>query len=278
MAKITQTIYKIAALSLLISGLLLSGCSSDPQIPDGADEEGFSGASSLSIAALKSLYVGGSQRLTEVIFISGSITATDFMGEYPSTLIIEDDTGALKVSVDLDGAFSSYPIGGVVTINCTDLWIGSYGGTLLLGCEPTEDYVVDAIDIDDFKACSSVVVEDVVARTPQAVTLSQLSQQLVACYLQLDGMRFLTTVDDEGEVIDTFCALNDETGRRVTTIHTLEEVASGEQINLYVASTVDYANELLPSGEGSIYVTLSLYGSSYSVSLVSRRFSFDGLE
>ncbi len=258
-------------IAIIISALLLF-CAPSAQLPDGltSDEDN---SSTISIAALKSLYVGGSQRLGDVIFISGSITATDHIGEFPNTLILEDDTGAVEVSVDLDEAHNTYKIGYELTINCTDLWIGSSGGALMVGGEPTGDYAVDALDLDTFSSIATV--GDVATREPLSVTLSQLSQQLVSCFISISGVQFLQSLDEYGSVIDTFCTLNPDTGRRVSTTHTIEEVATGEQLSLYVASTVIYAADPLPSGSGVIYAILDRYGSSYSVSLVSNGFYFD---
>lgn len=258
-------------IAITLSVLLLF-CAPSTTLPDGlaSDEEN---SSIISIAALKSLYVGGSQRLSDVIFISGSITANDHIGEFPNTLILEDDTGAVEVSVDLDEAYSTYKIGCYLTLNCTDLWIGSSGGALMVGGEPTGDYAVDALDLDTFSSVAAV--DGDATREPQSVTLSQLTQQLVSCFISISDVRFLESVDEYGSVIDTFCALNPDTGRRVSTTHTIEEVATGEQLSLYVASTVIYASDPLPNGSGVIYAILDRYGSSYSVSLVSNGFYFD---
>ncbi len=257
---------------------LMLGCSPKPDAlvvtdSDGENQEEVGSAEgyNLSIAALKGLYIDGSHRLSEVAFITGSVTANDCMGEFPNTLILEDESGAIALSVDLDGAFSEYPIGGEVTLNCTDLWIRGDSGTLYLGTEPTSDRVVDVIEVDDLRRITRVKTDGVTPHRPRCVTLAELTPELVSCYIKLVDMRFLP--NDEG--VDTFCALDPETGRRISTSHTLEEISTAERIKLYLLSTVDYADESLPEGVGDLYCILERYGKSYSVRLVSHRFSFE---
>ncbi len=218
-----------------------------------------------SIAALKSLYKGGSQRIGETVYIVGSITANDIFGEYGDRLIVEDDSGAIEICVDLEGDLSAYGIGTLITLYCSDLWLGGYGGTIVLGGEPSSDSVVETLSADEFGRKLLSANYDNEPRTPTSLTIDEITTRHISCYIMLSGLLFS---DIEGD--GSFCTYDDELGRRVTTTHLMCD-ADGRQISLYVPSTVIYADESLPNGSLQLYGILSSYGGNYSITLVERR-------
>lgn len=219
-----------------------------------------------SIISLKSKYIGSTTKLVETMTICGQVVANDIRDEFTYTMILEDSTGAIEVSLDLDNIAYEFPLGCWATLVCDDLWLGSRGGTIVIGEEPTADDVVDMISEYDLDT-RLYYVERGSIPYPTFVSISDLNSSLVSCFIGIKDLRFLT---DEGS---TFCQRDPDTGRSISTKHTLES-RDGEQIELFVASTTDYADDVIPSGYGNFYVILDLYAGVYSVRLIDRSFDF----
>ncbi|MFI3248087.1 MAG: DUF5689 domain-containing protein [Rikenellaceae bacterium] len=219
-----------------------------------------------SIIALKSNYIGSTTKLIKTMTICGQVVANDIRDEFTYTMILEDATGGIEVSVDLSNIAYQFPLGCWVRLVCDDLWLGSRGGTIVIGDEPTGDSVVDMIDEDDLDS-RLYYVEQGAIPYPTFVEIGGLTTSLVSCFVGIKDLKFLTA---EGS---TFCERDPDTGRSVSTTHILES-RDGEQIELFVVSTTNYADDLIPSGYGNVYAIVDLYAGGYSLRLIDRSFDF----
>ncbi|MFI3289664.1 MAG: DUF5689 domain-containing protein [Rikenellaceae bacterium] len=219
-----------------------------------------------SIIALKSKYIGSTVRLTESMTISGQVVANDIRDEFTYTMILEDSTAAIEVSVDIDNIAYQFPLGCYVRLVCDGLWLGSRGGTIVIGEEPTGDSVVDMIDEDDISTHLYYVEQGAIPE-PTFVEIGELNTSLVSCFIAIEDLCFLSAYGS------TFCERDLDSGRSISTTHILES-RDGEQIELFIASTTDYADDLIPSGYGNIYAILDLYAGSYSLRLIDRGIDF----
>lgn len=269
---------------LLAVVLMVGGCSPDPINPvtssgdsssdvgsssdsDTSGNDAFDQVENLSIAALKNLYIDGSHSLTNVVLISGTITANNVLGEFPDLLFLEDSSGAIEISVDLGDMLYDCKLGYQLTLNCTDLWLGSRGGTLVLGCEPTGDDVVDPISEYQF-SLRAAVSESSSAPTPTSVTIPNLNESLISCFVTMSGLTF-QRVDG----LETFCLRDEDSGRYLSTTHILED-ANGNEIELFVPSTASYAKDDIPDGTGIIFGVVSSFAGVYSLRIVYAMYFF----
>lgn len=235
--------------------------------PSNVVEESYDdgGSRYYSIAGLKNLYQDDSHRISDVVYVVASITANDLYGEYDERIVVEDDSGAIEISVDLEDDLYLFGIGTQITLYCTDLWLGGYGGTIILGAEQSSDSVVDPIALEDFDRRLLSVDYDCAIRAPQELTIADITTKYISCFIKLSGLEFVADGDN-----NSFCRYDTELGRRLSTTHTLRD-ESGSEIDLYVPSSAIYANEEIPSGRVTIYSILSSYGGNYSVTLVEGR-------
>ncbi|MFI3305632.1 MAG: DUF5689 domain-containing protein [Rikenellaceae bacterium] len=247
--------------------MLIIACKPLPQsvIADDGDDasSGDYAAVEVSIAYLKSLYQGEYRRVNEAVYIVASITANDAFGEYSDRLVVQDDSGAIEIAVELEDDLFNFGIGALLSLYCTDLWLGGYGGTITLGDEPTSDDVVEPLSVDLFGRKILILTYDSEPLAPTSLQIAEITTTHISRYIHLSALSFLDS--------DTsFCKYDQELGRRVATSHPMVN-AQGEQISLYVPSTVTYADEQLPQGQVNVYGILSSYGGTYSISLVERR-------
>ncbi len=212
-----------------------------------------------SIAYLKSLYAGSNAKLIESFTIEGVVTANDIRGEFIDAIVVEDSSGAIEIAIDNDSTASDYMIGTTVAIICNNLYLGSRYGTLVLGCEPEDDEVVGALGSSEYGW--RIIDQNVMVRPSATLcTIAELTSSMTSCYIQLKS---LSVISDE----QYYCTLNSETGRRESTIHTLED-EQGNEISLYVPSTVDYNSVSLPANRFNIYAILEGSGSYYSLRII----------
>lgn len=241
------------------------GSGDDTYVPEVNPDESAPSVTT-SIIALKSKYIGSTTKLVEGMTIYGQVVANDIRDEFTYTMILEDSTGGIEVSVDIDNIAYEFPLGCWVRLVCDDLWLGSRGGTIVVGAEPTGDDVVDMIDEYDLDLRLYYVAVGSIPY-PTFVEIGGLTTSNVSRFVGIEDVRFLTA---EGS---TFCERDPDTGRAKSTTHILQS-RRGEQIELFVPSTTDYANDLIPSGYGNVYAIIDLYAGSYSLRPIDRSFDF----
>ncbi|MFI3259878.1 MAG: DUF5689 domain-containing protein [Rikenellaceae bacterium] len=239
-----------------------------PESPDYWEELTESTTATISIAELKNRYVGSTQRITESLLISGVVTANNVLGEFPDAIIIEDASAAIELTIEDDYILSyGLTIGSAVTLILSDLYLSARGDVIIVGCAPTGNDLVDPIsEVELQRRLTTSVMSSSLA--PRTVKITELTPSLISCYICIEDLEFLPS-----GVSTQFCERDSDTGRYVSTNHTLED-ASGNQINLYVPSTVDYAAETTPLGRGDVYCIVESFASSFSVRIVYYRLIF----
>ena len=133
----------IKYLSFLILSLIATSCMNDfdeptfEQPPFGNNEIG---EKTHTIAELKAKYSSiissnfkSYQQITENIVIEGVVVANDESGNVYKQFIINDETGAIVISVNDVGLYAMLPKGQRVRIDCKDLYIGGYGKMAQIG-------------------------------------------------------------------------------------------------------------------------------------------------
>ncbi|MDE7407776.1 MAG: hypothetical protein K2M76_05090, partial [Muribaculaceae bacterium] len=75
------------------------------------------------------------KQLGDHLIISGRVVSSDYTGNIFKTLIIQDATAAITVSLDATSLWSRYAMGQEVVIDLNDVWIGRYNGLMQIGME-----------------------------------------------------------------------------------------------------------------------------------------------
>ena len=65
--------------------------------------------------------------------ISGIVTADDKSGNFYKTIIIQDETAAIAIRLDVSDYYTKYPIGRRIFVKCRGLIIGDYNNLIQLG-------------------------------------------------------------------------------------------------------------------------------------------------
>uniref|UniRef100_UPI0027D9BDB3 DUF5689 domain-containing protein n=1 Tax=uncultured Alistipes sp. TaxID=538949 RepID=UPI0027D9BDB3 len=100
-----------------------------------------------TIVYLKSLCTENSVAVTRDITVKAVVTANDLYEEFFKTLVIEDSSGGITISIDRTDLADDYPVGAAVSLSCNGLRLGEYGGKIQIGStpEPGGEYSVGRI-------------------------------------------------------------------------------------------------------------------------------------
>lgn len=199
--------------------------------------------------------------------IEGVVTANNAFGEFPYSLIVEDQSGAIELNYDSDevncitlGAI----VGSTVKISCGGLWIGSTGGMLAIGDEPSGEYPTTNISLSDFILRVKLCDIDPIIPIPQTLKISELTTDHILTYVCVEN---LSVVLSEGSCT-TFCSRSTTTGLTEYTSHTLVDT-QGDQITLTVSSSVRYADDNLPDGLFDAYAIVEYFNGQYRLRIVN---------
>lgn len=242
--------------------LLLVACS---DVTSENQEELPSGK--ISIAHLKTLARDISTTIVHDVAIEGYVVANDLYGEYYKSIVLCDESGGIEISVDSDDTALQFPISARVTVQCNSLALGDYGGALVLGAQPTGEYLVDRVAERDFERYFSVDVANPRQVEPVKITIAELSAQHIQNFVFIEDVTF-------GEQAGwAWCEKDAETGEFITTERCMWE-RSGQSVKLRILGSCDYASEPIPPGYGAVAAMVECFGGEYVLRIINRNIVF----
>lgn len=255
---------EIVCISLL---LLLGACGRADEL---RYEERFEpeNPETVDIAYLKSLCRGETHPIRRTLVVEGRVTGNDLFQEFPRQLRVEDSSGGIEILIDGFRLHERYPTGAPLRIFCEGLHLGDYGGTVVLGAEPTGEYTVDRIPAADFAFRARVLAEDFEPLAPRECTLDDLSPALLGRFIRLSEVGF---IDEEQGLC--WCDIDPLTHRPAATTRHLHD-DKGNTLAVYTVSECLYAGELLPGGRGSVCGILDRFNGEFQLRISNRDLLF----
>lgn len=204
-----------------------------------------------TIAELKASY--SSFRLIEdSIIISGIVTANDESGNLYKKIEIQDETGGIELSLDKTSLYNEYKVGQRIFIKCQGMYIGDYNNLIQLGYlyngdigRLPETYIAAHIFRDSLPGAKP---------TPELITLNDLSTDKVSTLVTFNNVRFA----EVGEI----WAPKDVSATDRTMMD-----QSGNTLVVRTSSYANFAADTIPNGYGTITGILSIYGTTYQLTL-----------
>lgn len=221
----------------------------------------------VSISYLKSLYRTAPARIDYAIQIEGHIVANDFNGNLYNELGIADSTGGIIVRLNAERLYRRYWQGARVVVRCNGLWLGSSGGTIELGAEPTGEYEVDNIPTDDIGLYISVDTTRQIEIIPRPITIAECAPEMVSTLVRVERVQFV-----EEELMSGWCdrvldSLTGEWTQVATTRHLIN--AQGDTLDVHTSPYADFVRTPLPSGSGSIEGLLGYFNHRYQLRVLN---------
>jgi hypothetical protein len=222
----------------------------------------------ISIAHLRAQLRSEATPITEDYVIEAYVVANDHYGEYYKKLIISDGTGGIEIAIDAEDLYRDFPLYSRVTLNCSTLWLGDYGGRIIIGTRPTGAYTVDRIPQGELSRYLRRNTQDMQMQYPEYITIDQITAHNCGNIYRIADVSFK---EQSGM---SWCEYDVESEQYVTTERLLYD-KKGNSIPLRIAGECHYAKEKIPEGWGSIVVIVESFNGEFSLSPTGYRIHFE---
>lgn len=207
----------------------------------------------MTIAQFKQLYTGTRIEIQDSILLAGVVAADDKSGNFYKTLIIQDSTAGIAIRLDESGLSNNYMIGRKVYIKTKGLFLGEYNGLVQLGGAATAGSATE-VDALPSTLISKHIIKGALNQPVNAltVTIPQLDDSYQNRLIKLENVQFSPA--------DTGFSYADGT-LQLSKNATIQD-CNGNTIILRNSGFATFANQLMPSGKGTLYAIYSVFGNT----------------
>jgi hypothetical protein len=220
-------------------------------IPPGRDVQ-IEDISNTTIAELKDNFIVGqpdSYTIPEGTIIKGVVVSNDEAGNFFKTLVIQDGTAGIHVSLDAFDLFVDYPPGRTVYIR-GGLELGEFAGLPTIG---VEDADADVARVPEAIINQFLVVGELVEMpAPVVRTISSLGPEDLSTLIQIDEAEMAAS-----ELGNTYGETTGTNGQ-----NRLLQDCNGSELVLRNSDFSDFAGTLMPEGNGSIVGVYTVFGNT----------------
>ena len=205
-------------------------------------------------------------KITEDIKIKAIVTSSDIAGNFYQQLALQDNTGAIIVSVSNKGLYGPLPIGTEILVNLKDLYIGNYGKQAQIGVPTTNTAGVTTIG-----RISSATWDQhyKILSTGNKVTPTEFATGTKATTwnIETDGgkLGIIRNVSfkssNNSKVINTFA---DGSGEPGSVSWTLNE-QDGKKVIVYNSNFANFANNKIPTGKVDIVGIFKRFNNQWEI-------------
>ena len=210
--------------------------------------------------------------------IKGRVISSDATGNIYKSIVIQDETAALAISINQGSTYTDYRLGQEIVLNATGLYIGYYNGLQQIGWydlyndEPSLtflawDYFLAHSELNGFPNPDvKYVAQDETwpADNPYCIvtTFSQLPATGEAFRnMQSQLVEFRNVHFEEGGK-ETYAPYQESVNRTLVD-------ASGSTLTVRTSGYSNFYNEMIPEGTGTVRGILSYYGDAWQLLLRS---------
>ena len=196
----------------------------------------------------------------EHVVISGRVISSDASGNIYKSLVIQDTTGAMAMSINANSMYQKYRMGQEVVVDLTDMFIGKYNGLQQLGFpeEYQDTYEATFMPYEFFEMhaqlnglpepakVDTILVNSTADLSTSPEGLRKWQSQLVRfnnCHFEQGGQVAFTD------------------GHKVTSNRNLI-LSDGNSIIVRTSGYSNFWSDMLPAGNGDVVGILSYFGTS----------------
>lgn len=266
---------KLLALSAcaLTLGIVATSCDDDPELPAvDVPVAVITTEPNTSIYDLKKQYWSDERNFADTVgltpegehvVISGRVISCDSTGNIYKSLIIQDGTAALAISLDTTKIYTAYPVGEEVIIDMTGQYLGKYNGLFQMGKPQPYNgtYEISFMSNSAFSACAQrnglprVNDIDTVYTSIEQIKSWRSSDSIAKYQSQLICLK---DVSFEGGGINTWAENGENTNRQLRD-------SKGNTITVRNSGYASFGRELMPAGTGTVVCILSYYGTDWQL-------------
>ncbi len=277
--KILKTLYLGMAMAAAVS---VSSCQADMDAPQLTEPKATMEANT-TISEFKTAFADQTvlcpmkDEATQTPYIiHGRVISSDATGNIYKSIVIQDETAAIALSVNQGSTYTDYRIGQDVVVNATGIYIGYYNGLQQLGWydlyEGTPsltfmpwDIFLAHSELNGFPNNEVQYIKENESRPTDAPygIITSFSQ------LPATGEAFRNM---QSQLVE-FCNVHFEEGGKETYAPYQESVnrtlvdANGGKLTVRTSGYSNFYNEMIPEGTGTVRGILSYYGDAWQLLL-----------
>ena len=220
--------------------------------------------------------------------VHGRVISSDASGNIYKSLVIQDETGALPFSVNQNSLYNTYRVGQEIVVNLTGAYIGKYAGYEQIGGYGTYNGTPQTsfMSYEDFQGRAELngLPEPSMTVIPADGAKPEFSKGIYCLVADLASLPStpagqqawqgqlieLRNVHFEGGGSEPYVAPEDynATPNRKSTSRTLVD-AAGNTITVRNSGYASFAQDIMPSGNGTVRGILSYFNNSWQLLLRS---------
>lgn len=209
------------------------------------------------------------------VIIRGRVVSSDATGNIYQSLVIQDETSALPITIRRASLYTDYHLGQEVVINTAGLWIGKYNGLIQLGWLGEPYNGEDQLTFMSFAEFSTHTQLNGLPAPTISYILPSAARPTENIYCLVENIDDLPTAGEDmyrlqGQLVEFRNASFDDGGE--LTYAPYQENANryikqdGGSLKLTVRNSgySTFYNDVLPEGTGTVRGILSWYGDGSS--------------
>jgi len=182
--------------------------------------------------------------------IEATVVADDKSGNFYKQLVVQDSTAGLRIDIDAFSIYNDFPIGRKVWIKCQGLFVWQDGDVVsLVGSNNTNDSRIPQSTYRQF----IIGGEYNQPVTPKVKTLSTLTSADYNTLIQLDNVEFADCFAGSSYA---YASTQESKNAELT------ECSSGGNVIVRNSGFATFANELMPTGNGSIIAVFNSFNGT----------------
>lgn len=210
----------------------------------------------------------------EPCIIHGRVVSSDVSGNIFKTLVIQDETSALNLSINEASMYTNYRVGQDVVIDATGLWGGKYMGLVCLGAGANQygDLVTSRMTMAQFQAHSELNGLPLPASAMKYITYGEEAPVGVPYTVIMNSITLPTGGDDmtllQSQLIEinnvTFVEAGEPYAYKDENVSRTIRDENGGTLTLRNSGKSKFYNTLMPEGKVTVRGILSYYLSKTS--------------
>ena len=227
-------------------------------------------ATSKTVAEVKAYYNGSLTQISDNATLTAKVTGNDESGNLYKYIYVEDETGGLRVNINLTEMYLDrrFQIGRTLTIGLKDLYINKKNGELQLGGLYSGN--VGQVEKADVYKHFFKTDNPITTVTSTVKTIETLTEGDVGKYITIKNLQFIDA--DLGKAYASSSSSS-------ATSRTLED-CSGNTISLTTSGYADFGTDDYPlysyatevdTGKGDVTGILTYYNGSYQIWILNLR-------
>lgn len=260
-------------LSAVVAAAGLTACDEDPELPPvNAPEVPPTVRVNTSILDLKTTYWSNDRNYADTVgltpdgehvIVAGRVISCDSTGNIYKSLIIQDATAAMAISLDSTKIFQNYPVGEEVYIDMTGMNVGKYNGLFQMG-KPNPYNDTYEISFMPYWKFNSVAMRNGLPDVTKVDTVYTSIERIKSWTSQDSVIRYqsqlicLKDVEFVGGGKLTWADNGANANRQLRD-------SLGNTITVRNSGYASFGRDVMPAGTGTVVCILSYYGTGWQI-------------